>query len=225
MDRIVQQSSQLGPVSPELDFGCGCGSAAHGEGSGDARPDHCHAADLILARGVGGTTLDDIRDGTATSKSQLFHYFPGGKTDLVAAIALFQAERVLDAQRPFLDALDSWRRGRGGGTQWWPITAPRPIGVVRSGALAGELIGNDPVRGAEVAAAMDRWRNYLEAGLTRMRTTGLLQPEADPAVLALAVFAALHGGLLLMQTMQSVRPLEAALDAALRGLRTHATVT
>jgi AcrR family transcriptional regulator len=66
------------------------------------------AADLILARGVGGTRLDDIRTGTATSKSQLFHYFPGGKSDLVTAIASLQAERVLDAQRPFLETLDTW---------------------------------------------------------------------------------------------------------------------
>ena len=31
------------------------------------------AADLVLARGFGGTSLDDIRAGTSTSKSQLFH--------------------------------------------------------------------------------------------------------------------------------------------------------
>ena len=66
------------------------------------------AADLVLAHGVGGTSLDDIRAGTATSKSQLFHYFPGGKSELVVAIAGFQAERVLQAQRPFLDRLDTW---------------------------------------------------------------------------------------------------------------------
>src|SRR5882724_5988223 len=66
------------------------------------------AADLVLARGVGGTTLDDIRAGTSTSKSQLFHYFPSGKTELVAAIAAFQAERVLQAQQPFLGHLDTW---------------------------------------------------------------------------------------------------------------------
>src|SRR5580692_5980490 len=66
------------------------------------------AADLVLAGGVGGTGLDDIRAATATSKSQLFHYFPGGKSELVGAIASFQGERVLDAQRPFLDSLDSW---------------------------------------------------------------------------------------------------------------------
>src|SRR4051795_2600789 len=65
-------------------------------------------ADAILERGIGGTSLDDIRAGTATSKSQLFHYFPGGKSELVGAIAAFQMERVFEAQRPWLDRLDSW---------------------------------------------------------------------------------------------------------------------
>src|ERR1700722_3226993 len=71
------------------------------------------AADLVLARGVGATSLDDIRAGTATSKSQLFHYFPGGKSDLVGAIASLQGERVLDAQRPYLETLDSWEAWEG----------------------------------------------------------------------------------------------------------------
>src|ERR1700754_1701307 len=71
------------------------------------------AADLILARGVGGTTLDDIRAGTATSKSQLFHYFPGGKRDLVLAIAAFQNERVMRAQQPYLASLDTWEAWEG----------------------------------------------------------------------------------------------------------------
>src|ERR1700742_4721492 len=66
------------------------------------------AADLVLQRGAQGTSLDDIRAATATSKSQLFHYFPGGKGDLISAIGAFQAERVLAAQRPHLDALDTW---------------------------------------------------------------------------------------------------------------------
>src|ERR1700754_2259999 len=66
------------------------------------------AADLILARGVGSTSLDDIRAGTATSKSQLFHYFPGGKRELVGALAAHQYARVLEAQRPHIDALDTW---------------------------------------------------------------------------------------------------------------------
>jgi len=180
------------------------------------------SADLVLSRGVGGTTLDDIRAGTSTSKSQLFHYFPGGKAELVGAIASFQGERVLDAQRPSLDALDSWEAWEdwrravlahyGSQAHWGcPISA-----------LAREVIGNDPERAAELVAYMDRWRGYLRAGVERMRSDGLLRPDADPEKLALSIFAALQGGLLLTQTMQSIEPLDAALDGALAALHAAA---
>ena len=54
-----------------------------------------------------------------------------------------------------------------------------------------------------------------------MREAGLLRADADPARLALSIFASLQGGLLLTQTTQSLRPLEAALDGAMTAL--HAT--
>jgi AcrR family transcriptional regulator len=179
-------------------------------------------ADLVLARGVGGTSLDDICTGTATSKSQLFHYFPGGKSELVGAIAAFQSERVLGAQQPFLGELDSWAAWQG-----WRDAVLAHYGSQRHwgcpiGALATELIGNDPERAADVARHMDHWRGYLRAGLSRMRDAGLLRADTDPDTLALAVFAALHGGLLLTQTMRSLKPLEAALDGALTTLRAAA---
>src|SRR5882724_300746 len=121
------------------------------------------AADLVLARGVGGTSLDDIRAGTGTSKSQLFHYFPGGKSELISAIAAFQSERVLDAQRPYLDELDTWEAW-----QAWRDAVVRYYTSQASwgcpiGALASELVASDPARAAEIAAHMDRWRAYLEA--------------------------------------------------------------
>jgi AcrR family transcriptional regulator len=180
------------------------------------------AADLVLERGAQGTTLDDIRAATRTSKSQLFHYFPGGKAELVSAIADRQAERVLEAQRPWLDALDtweSWDRWRdavlahyGAQTHW-----SCPVG-----ALTAELIRAEPDRAAELNAHMDHWRAHLETGLSRMQAAGRLAPDADPQALALGVFAALHGGLALMAMMQSLEPLTAALDGALAGLRTAA---
>lgn len=180
------------------------------------------AADLILDRGVGGTSLDDIRAQTATSKSQLFHYFPGGKSELVAAIAAFQSERVLQAQRPYLDALDTWAAWEGWRQAILAHYCSQAHWGCPIGALASELIGGDPERAAEVTAYLDRWRGYLEAGLTRMRAAGLLRADADPRSLALGTFAALHGGLLLTQTMQSGEPLAAALDGALTALRAAA---
>ena len=55
-----------------------------------------------------------------------------------------------------------------------------------------------------------------------MRAAGLLRADVNPEALALSVFAALQGGLLLTQTMQSIQPLEAALDGAVAVLRASA---
>jgi len=56
-----------------------------------------------------------------------------------------------------------------------------------------------------------------------MRSAGLLRPEAGTDKLALATFASLQGGLLLTQTMQSLEPLEAALEGALTTLHAAGT--
>lgn len=180
------------------------------------------AADLVLERGARGTSLDDIRAATATSKSQVFHYFPGGKGDLVSAIGALQAERVLEAQRPHLDELDtwaSWDRWRhavlahyGSQTHWGcPI-----------GALTAELVRSEPARAPEAVAHMERWRGYLEAGVTRMIQTGRLRADADPRALSLAIFAALQGGLTLAAMTESIEPLSAALDGAMATLHASA---
>jgi AcrR family transcriptional regulator len=182
------------------------------------------AADLVLARGVGGTSLDDIRAGTATSKSQLFHYFPGGKSDLVAAIAAFQGERVLDAQRPYLDELDTWESWQGWRTAVLAHYGSQPHLSCPISALASELIGKDPQRGHDIVMHMNRWRGYLLAGVARTRSAELLRADVDPKNLSLSMFASLHGGLLLMQTMQSLEPLEAGLDGALTTLHAAAAL-
>src|SRR3984893_10233335 len=150
------------------------------------------AADLVLARGVGGTNLDDICTGTATSKGQLFHYFPDGKSELVSAIATFQSDRVLDAQRPFLDTLDTWEECQAWRDAVIAHYRSQPHWGCPIGALTAELIRSEPGRAAELAAHMDRWRGYLEAGLPRMRDSGQLEPHANPHTLALSTFAALH---------------------------------
>ena len=54
------------------------------------------------------TTLEDIMNRTHTSKSQLFHYFPGGKEQLMLAVAEFESQTVIDDQEPHLSALTSW---------------------------------------------------------------------------------------------------------------------
>ncbi len=177
-------------------------------------------ADLVLTRGVRATTLDDVRAATSTSKSQLFHYFPAGKADLVRAVVLRQSERVLDGQRLLLSELDSFAALR----RWRDVIVAVQreracVGGCPLGSLASEVAEHDDQARTLLAGAFSQWQTLLRDGLAAMRAGGVLREEADPDALAIATVASLQGGLLLAQTTRSTRPLEIGLDAALAHLR------
>lgn len=176
------------------------------------------AADLVFADGFANTGLDAVRAASGTSKSQLYHYF-ADRDDLFRAVVELQTDRVLAAQQPYLDELDSWDSFR----RW----ADAIVGLQRSiggsggcplGSLAVEL-ADDPRARAVAAAGFQRWACYLARGFQRMLDRGDLRADADPDELATAVLAALQGGLLFTDLQRSTGPLELALDMALAHVR------
>ena len=75
----------------------------------DTRARIIDGASQVLRDGdFGEILLDDVLALTNTSKGQLFHYFPGGKEELLLAVARHEADRVLADQQPPLGALTSW---------------------------------------------------------------------------------------------------------------------
>jgi len=66
---------------------------------------------------------------------------------------------------------------------------------------------------------MEAWRRLVENGLVNMKARGELVDEAKPADIALAVLAAVQGGLLLSKSSKSNRALEIALAMALEHVR------
>jgi AcrR family transcriptional regulator len=178
----------------------------------------------ILAAGIGGTTLDDVRAATLTSKSQLFHYFPGGKNELVQAVALWEGEQLLAAQEPEIHDLstwDSWERWREGLVDYY---IGRGRWACPIGSLAMQLAATDEATAKGIAESMTAWRNLLAEGVRRMQAGGHLDPEAEPDHLAAAILAAIQGGLVLSQPEGDGWPLNAALDQLLHGLRAYEAV-
>ncbi len=52
--------------------------------------------DLFRRRGFEGAALSDISDATGLGRSSLYHHFPGGKDEMVAAVADFARGRIGD---------------------------------------------------------------------------------------------------------------------------------
>jgi TetR/AcrR family transcriptional repressor of nem operon len=94
------------------------------------------------------------------------------------------------------------------------------LGISAAADAAGR--GSDGT-GAGVAqsVAISRLEALLEAAIDRMRGNGELAIDADPARLATALTAALHGGSLLAKTTQDISRLEIPLDLALSDVRSH----
>jgi Transcriptional regulator len=115
---------------------------------------------------------------SGVSKSQLYHYF-ADKDALVLKVIARQTERVLDAQRPHLEALDSlpalkaWRdalvrlnkaaQGRG-----CPL-----------GSLASELANDSEPARKRLADSFSVWRDRIERGSPRCGSAANFPPPPN----------------------------------------------
>ncbi|MFB2584550.1 TetR/AcrR family transcriptional regulator [Herbiconiux liukaitaii] len=177
----------------------------------------------ILASGIGGTTLDTVRAATLTSKSQLFHYFPNGKAELVREVADWEGRQLLEAQEPEIHDLGSWESWE----RWRDRLVDYYIGRGRwacpIGSLATQAASTDSDLERTLAESMHRWRDLLAAGVRRMQQAGTVDASADPERIATVILAAIQGGLILSQPERAAWPLEAALDNALAPLHLAST--
>jgi len=175
----------------------------------------------VLRQGVAGTSLDDVRAATRTSKSQLYHYF-SGKSDLVRAVVRHQADAVIAAQH-----LEEDPPGDEAGLQRWRyrvVAAQRARGFAVGcplGSLVAELAGapsTHPAIRAELQGAFERWQGLLAAGLAGGIASDTLPARLDPHAGSEALVVAVEGGSVLAALAGAPAPLQAALDRAIAEL-------
>jgi AcrR family transcriptional regulator len=179
------------------------------------------AAGVIRDHGVASVGLDDVRAVTSTSKSQLFHYFPDGKSDLLLAVAKYEAEQVLAEQQPMLSDLTSWDK--------WQAWRSRVIEIYDRQrqhcpltALTAQLGLDDPATRAIITDMYDRWQAYLVTGVQHLKDHGEVDARVDTGQAATAILSAVTGGANMLLATDRLSYLEVALTEALEGLRRSA---
>jgi len=177
------------------------------------------AAELFAHGGVNGTSIDDVLAAAGASKSQLYHYF-ANKQALVVAVIERHSEVVMAASAAFVDegqTLDDIER-------WFTalVTYQDETGFHGGcpvGSLAAELSEADDAVRIATAACFTSWQDRIAASYRRLRSAGVLRPEADVEALASSTLAAIEGGLLLCKSQRSTSALQAVLDATMAHLR------
>jgi TetR/AcrR family transcriptional repressor of nem operon len=173
------------------------------------------AVALVAARGVAGTTIDDVMEASKTSKSQIYHYF-NDKEALLCAVVKAQSDRILGFQESCLSGVNSLEGLRQWRDQIVRLTGDtHGIGGCPLGSLASALADQSEQARDLLAKSFQRWEAQLATSLIAMQDRGALNPSVKPCDLATAIVGALQGGLLLAQTARSTKPLELALDMVL----------
>jgi AcrR family transcriptional regulator len=176
------------------------------------------AAALSRDRGPANVGLDDIREVTATSKSQLFHYFPDGKAALLLAVAEYEAEQVLADQQPMLGDLTTWRKW-----QAWRRRVIEKYDAQRQhcplSALTAQLGLANPATQQVLTDLYDRWHGHLAVGVQALKDSGEIDAGINAGQAATAILTAVTGGATLLQATDRIGYLEVALAEALDGLR------
>ncbi|MGW2372154.1 MULTISPECIES: TetR/AcrR family transcriptional regulator [Kitasatospora] len=176
------------------------------------------AAGQIREAGVFALRLEDVMTRTATSKSQLFHYFPGGKDELLLAVARHEAGRVLDDQQPELGSLTSWEAWQ----RWRDkvVARYRAQGVNCPLHTALSQLGSTTDAARAVAARLlEQWQEQLAVGIRHLQGSGEVAAGLDADREAAALLAGVQGGVLILLATGSTVHLEAALDVGLDRLR------
>ncbi|WP_424887115.1 TetR/AcrR family transcriptional regulator [Streptomyces sp. XH2] len=176
------------------------------------------AAEEIRQQGVFSLRLEDVMGRTATSKSQLFHYFPNGKDELLLAVARHEAARVIDDQQPELGSLTHWNA-------WWQwrdkvVARYRAQGSDCPLHAAVSQLGTATAAAQAVARELlQHWQAQLAAGIRHMQDTGEISRELEADREAAALLAGVQGGVMILMATGSLEHLEAALDQGIAHLR------
>ncbi|MFJ3403803.1 TetR/AcrR family transcriptional regulator [Promicromonospora sp. NPDC090134] len=175
------------------------------------------AALLMREHGAAETNLDQVLRATSTSKSQLFHYFPDGRAGLLVAVTGYEAEQVMEAQRPYLDDLstpESWREWRRAVLRHYVELGERcPLG-----ALTSELGTSSPEARNIVNDLYDRWEGALIAGVQALIVNGSVRPDLPVRDTARSILTAVQGGVVMLRATGRLSYLETTLDTTLEPL-------
>lgn len=171
------------------------------------------AKERMRRHGVGATSMLDAIADAGASRGSLYHYFPGGKTQLIEEATATAADEYsaafalvsdLSAEEAMPLVVDYWRQQiRDSGYQ-----AGCPVAAA---ALAG---AESPTARDIAGRAFGRWTELIEQVLTN---SGV--PADRIAAMATLVLSAIEGAVVIGLARQSTEPMDQIADELLALVR------
>jgi TetR/AcrR family transcriptional repressor of nem operon len=176
------------------------------------------AAELFAERGIAATTVDEVLAAAGAGKGQFYHYFRS-RDELAAAAVGHRCAQVVAGLAQALSGVSSLAgleqalAGFIAGFEQMGLPGC-PIGT-----LATEVADRNEDARLQAAAGFDAWEQLLADALERMRESGELRADAEPATLATGLLASIEGGMVLSQARKDIASLRIAANAGLGQVR------
>jgi len=168
-------------------------------------------------------TLDDVCAATHTSKSQLFHYFPEGRKQLLLEVVRYETDQELAAHVPYLTNLSTWP----GWPAWRDALVERYQNHLHNDpmcAAIAALPGDGLAVQAILHGASGQLHQLITAAIEGTQSTGDIGPQINPAHAATALITAIQGGAAEMMCTDSTDHLATTIDFILDALRLSGTI-
>ena len=176
------------------------------------------AAELFAERGIAATSLDEVLAAAGAGKGQFYHYFRS-RDELAAAAVGHRCAQVVAGLAQALGSVSSLAgleealAGFIAGFEQMGLPGC-PIGT-----LATEVANRNEDARRQAAAGFDAWERLLADALERMRQSGELRADAEPARLATGLLASIEGGMVLSQARKDIASLRIAAGMGLEPVR------
>lgn len=165
------------------------------------------SVDLMRSRGFRGTGLKDVTLAAAATTGSLYHFFPGGKDELVREAVRTDGA----AHEATFTTIARGASGPGAAIATFfdqaadVLEATAYVDLCPIGTIAGEVASTNPA----IRDACDEvFRGWQRVVGTELTAAGLGEVEAQE--LAATVVAALLGGFILVRVARDCAPLRAA---------------
>jgi AcrR family transcriptional regulator len=163
------------------------------------------AMELLATKGLQGTSLGDVIEATGAPRGSIYHHFPGGKDELIAAAVDATGEEYVRWMEKFVGAPPEMVIG--GFLQFWRHT------LIRSDMKAG-----CPVLAVTVSTdvddlidhARDVFRNSRASLAAQLSAAGIAQDTASR--FATISVASAEGAVVLARAERDIAPFDAVAD-------------
>jgi AcrR family transcriptional regulator len=163
--------------------------------------------ELLRRYGFNGTSLKQVSVASGATIGSIYHFFPGGKEELVAAALRSAGATYLELFIAIADAATDIRRAV---TDFFQgaaavLAATDYLDLCPIGTVAGEIASSNDALRIAAAEIFDSWTTEMRS---RLVSAGVTARRASD--LSVFVVATLEGGFMLARTHRSPEPLLAA---------------